>query len=60
MNALRPTLLAAALMFTMAGGLASAQNADTLPRAKVTLVAPPLVHPHEQVASRDPRLSNSP
>ena len=40
MNALRPTLLAAALVFTMAGGMAFAQNADKLPRAKVTLVAP--------------------
>jgi len=56
MNALRPTLLAAALMFTMAGGLASAQNADTLPRAKVTLVAPPMVHPHEQVAKSGPKV----
>ena len=56
MNALRPTVIATALIFTLAGGLAGARNADELPRAKVALVAPPLVHPHEQVASSGPQV----
>ncbi|MGH8816455.1 MAG: copper-containing nitrite reductase, partial [Achromobacter pestifer] len=56
MKALRPTLLAVALALTLTGGLASAQNADQLPRAKVTLVAPPMVHPHEQVATSGPKV----
>lgn len=56
MNALRPTVIATALFFTLAAGLAGAQNADQLPRAKVALVAPPLVHPHEQVARSGPKV----
>ncbi|MFY0479139.1 copper-containing nitrite reductase [Achromobacter marplatensis] len=56
MNALRPTVIATALIFMLAGGLAGARNADELPRAKVALVAPPLVHPHEQVASSGPKV----
>ncbi|MBO9328249.1 nitrite reductase, copper-containing [Achromobacter sp. HZ01] len=56
MNALRPPLLAAALAFTLAATAVFAQDADKLPRAKVTLVAPPMVHPHEQVATSGPKV----
>lgn len=56
MNALRPTLLAAALAFTMAAGIAWAQDADKLPHTKVTLVAPPQVHPHEQATKSGPKV----
>ncbi|KAG1258322.1 hypothetical protein G6F65_015615 [Rhizopus arrhizus] len=56
MNDLGTTVIATALFFTLAAGLAGAQNADQLPRAKVALVAPPLVHPHEQVARSGPKV----
>ena len=56
MNALRPTLLAAALAFSMAAGTAWAQDADKLPHTKVTLVAPPQVHPHEQATKSGPKV----
>ncbi|MCH3719267.1 hypothetical protein LZB68_09310, partial [Campylobacter lari] len=56
MNALRPTLLAAALAFSMAAGTAWAQDADKLPHTQVTLVAPPQVHPHEQATKSGPKV----
>ena len=56
MKVFRPTLLAAALIVTLTASLAHAQNADQLPRAKVALVAPPQVHPHEQVAKGGPKV----
>ncbi|WZB61210.1 copper-containing nitrite reductase [Achromobacter xylosoxidans] len=56
MKVFRPTLLAAALIVTLPASLAHAQNADQLPRAKVALVAPPQVHPHEQVAKGGPKV----
>ena len=45
-----------ALIVTLPASLAHAQNADQLPRAKVALVAPPQVHPHEQVAKGGPKV----
>ncbi|SOE51290.1 Copper-containing nitrite reductase [plant metagenome] len=57
MNVLRPTLLAAALVAClMTGPALAADAADALPRVKVELVAPPNVHPHEQVAKDGPKV----
>jgi len=52
------TALAMALAFVVGTHGAWAQNdpADALPRTKVTLVAPPLVHEHDQVAQSGPRV----
>jgi nitrite reductase (NO-forming) len=32
------------------------ENIDALPRQKVTLVAPPFVHPHEQATTSGPKV----
>jgi len=52
------TALAMALAWVIGAHSAWAQNdpADALPRSKVTLVAPPLVHEHDQVAKTGPRV----
>jgi nitrite reductase (NO-forming) len=49
---------AAALLVTMPPMAATASEADVaaLPREKVTLVAPPFVHAHEQVATGGPKV----
>src|SRR3546814_1818885 len=57
MKAVRTTLLAAMMTALMAGGPAwAADLADKLDRVKVDLVAPPLVHPHEQKAVSGPKV----
>src|SRR3546814_6704138 len=54
MKAFRPTLLAAVMTALMAGAPALADTADKLDRVKVDLVAPPMVHAHEQKATSGP------
>src|SRR3546814_1969674 len=57
MKAFRTTLLAAMMTALMVGGPAwAADLADKLDRVKVDLVAPPLVHPHEQKAVSGPKV----
>lgn len=56
MKAFRPTLLAAVMSAVMAGVPAFADTADKLDRVKVDLVAPPMVHAHEQKASSGPKV----
>jgi len=56
MKAFRPTLLAAVMSAVMAGVPAFADTADKLDRVKVDLVAPPMVHPHEQKATSGPKV----
>jgi len=56
MKAFRPTLLAAVMSAIMAGVPAFADTADKLDRVKVDLVAPPMVHPHEQKATSGPKV----
>jgi nitrite reductase, copper-containing len=55
MQVFRPTLLVAVLAAVM-GGTAFAGSIDQLQRVKVDLVAPPMVHAHEQKVSGDPRI----
>jgi len=50
MQAFRPTVLAAVLAAVMGGVPAFAASVDALERVKVDLVAPPMVHAHEQTA----------
>lgn len=56
MKAFRPTLLAAVMTALMTGVPAMADNLDKLQRVKVDLVAPPMVHPHEQKAPAEPKV----
>src|SRR3546814_12839692 len=56
MKAFRPTLLAAVMTALMAGAPALADTADKLDRVKVDLVAPPMVHAHEQKATSGPKV----
>lgn len=56
MKAFRPTLLAAVMTALMAGVPALADTADKLDRVKVDLIAPPMVHKHEQKATTGPKV----
>lgn len=56
MQAFRPTILAAVLAAVMGGVPAFADSIDSLQRVKVDLVAPPMVHAHEQKAAAEPRV----
>ena len=56
MKAFRPTLLAAVVTALLTGVPAMADNLDKLQRVKVDLVAPPMVHPHEQKVSAEPKV----
>src|SRR3546814_1766249 len=56
MKAFRPTLLAAVMTALMAGVPALADTADKLDRVKVDLIAPPMVHAHEQKATSGPKV----
>ncbi|UYO94062.1 copper-containing nitrite reductase [Pollutimonas sp. M17] len=56
MKAFRPTLLAAVMTALMAGVPALADTADKLDRVKVDLVAPPMVHAHEQKVTSGPKV----
>ncbi|HCL74286.1 copper-containing nitrite reductase [Stutzerimonas nitrititolerans] len=53
MNTIKYLALSVALAFS---GQALADTADGLPHVKVSLVAPPQVHAHEQVAPKEPRV----
>lgn len=53
MNTIKYLALSVALAFS---GQALADAADGLPHVKVSLVAPPQVHAHEQVAPKEPRV----
>src|SRR5690606_30441518 len=55
MQAFRPTVLVAVLAAVM-GAPAFADNLASLDRVKVDLVAPPMVHAHEQKAPAKPRV----
>ncbi|MCY1507659.1 Copper-containing nitrite reductase [compost metagenome] len=55
MKAFRPLLMAAAMMTSMAAQ-ALADPTDMLERIKVDLIAPPLIHPHEQVVKAAPKV----
>jgi nitrite reductase (NO-forming) len=58
MQAFRPTVLAAILAAAVMGGAPAfaAESLDSLERVKVDLVAPPMVHKHEQKAPAKPRI----
>jgi nitrite reductase (NO-forming) len=57
MQAFRPTVLAAVLAAAVMGGApVFADSIDNLERVKVDLVAPPMVHKHEQKAPAKPRI----
>lgn len=56
MQAFRPTVLAAVLAAVMGGAPAFAESVDKLERVQVDLVAPPMVHKHEQKAPAKPRV----
>ncbi|MDS1140148.1 copper-containing nitrite reductase [Pusillimonas sp. SM2304] len=57
MKAFRPTLIAAMMTALMVGAPAwAADLADKLDRVKVDLVAPPMVHAHEQKATTGPKV----
>src|SRR5690606_8054430 len=55
MKAFKPAALAAALAAILAGP-AFASSLDGLERVKVDLVAPPMIHAHEQKASAEPKI----
>jgi nitrite reductase (NO-forming) len=44
------------MLLTAYPASAGSENVDTLPREKVTLVAPPFVHNHEQAATTGPKI----
>jgi nitrite reductase (NO-forming) len=50
------TAAAAAAITSMPANAQMASSADALPRHKVSLVAPPFVHDHDQVAKHGPRI----
>lgn len=56
MKAFRPTLLAAVMTAMLSGLPAMASNVDQLERVKVDLVAPPMVHAHDQKAKAGPKV----
>ncbi|MGB3290526.1 MAG: copper-containing nitrite reductase [Burkholderiaceae bacterium] len=56
MKAFHPTLLAALMTALVAGVPALADTADKLDRVKVDLIAPPMVHAHEQKATTGPKI----
>ena len=56
MSVFRSVLGACVLLGSCASSLALAGGAEGLQRVKVDLVAPPLVHPHEQVVSGPPKV----
>ncbi|MYN13995.1 nitrite reductase, copper-containing [Pusillimonas sp. TS35] len=56
MKAFRTTLFAALAVTFMAGGAVRADTADKLEHVKVDLVAPPMVHKHEQKATSGPKV----
>lgn len=56
MSVFRSVLAACVLFGSCASSLALAGGAEGLQRVKVDLVAPPLVHPHEQVVSGPPKV----
>jgi nitrite reductase (NO-forming) len=56
MRAFRPTLLAAVMTALMTGVPALAENLDKLEHVKVDLVAPPLVHAHQQKVTGKPKV----
>jgi nitrite reductase (NO-forming) len=51
----RSTLTGVAVVVTLLGAPAMAEDLN-LPRQKIELVAPPFVHPHEQVATGGPKI----
>src|SRR3954447_27076679 len=55
-EALLGSVLAAAAVATVGTMPASAKDVAGLPREKVTLVAPPFVHAHDQVARTGPKV----
>src|SRR5690606_23948698 len=56
MQAFRPTVLAAVLAAVMGGAPAFAESVDKLELVQGDLVAPPMVHKHEQKAPAKPRV----
>lgn len=56
MKAFRLCMAAVAVASLLSGGLAHADAADKLEHVKVDLVAPPLVHPHEQATKATPKV----
>lgn len=52
----RNLLASAVLVLAALAAPAFADSADKLPREKVTLVPPPLIHPHEQATKSGPKL----
>lgn len=56
MKVFRPLIVATAMLAGMNAAPAVADQADKLQHVKVELVAPPHVHPHEQVVTSEPKV----